>query len=340
MMSKKTRAAGLGAIGAALALTLFGCAGSAPTTSTSSADEDGGGEGELTKVTLSVNPIPQNASILLGIEQGIFAEHGLDVEIVPQPDVAAIVSGLASGQYQFGFVTVVGLINATANGVPIQAVTTVDGKQPTEEGEAEAAGLVAGPGSGIESIADLEGKTLAVVGLQSLGTVTAWELASEAGINPESIELIQLPFGQMPAALAAGDADAAVVQAPFLGQALAEGSTSLAKPNVEVFGGTSIAFYATGDQYAEQNPDVVQAFHDAVIESQEYTRDHVEEARVLLADFLGVTPEAAAALTWNNDTEFSMDTEGIAIAQGLLKTYAGLTKEVNPEEMVWPGALK
>jgi NitT/TauT family transport system substrate-binding protein len=333
-MSKKTKTLWGAAAGAVMALALSSCAAGTPDSSTG----DAGGE-ELTQVTLSVNPIPQNASILLGIEQGIFADHGLDVEIVPQPDVAAIASGMASGQYQFGFVTVVGLINANANNVPIRAVTTVDGRQPTEEAEAEAAGLVAGPGSGIESVEDLEGKTLAVVGLQSLGTVTAWELAERAGIDPESITLLQLPFGQMPAALAAGDADAAVMQAPFLGQALAEGSISLSKPNAEIFGGTSLAFYATSEQYAESNPETVEAFHAAVIESQEYTRDNVDDARALLADFLGVTPEAAEALTWNNDTEFSMDTEGIAIAQDLLTKYAGLTNDMDPADMVWSGAL-
>jgi NitT/TauT family transport system substrate-binding protein len=331
MSNKRNLAAASLVLSAAIALA--GCTAGAPAPS----DDV---PAEMTKITLSVNPIPQNASILLGIEQGIFADHGLDVEIVPQPDVSAIISGVASGQYQFGFVTVVGLINANLNNVPIRAVTTVDGRQPEQEEPAEAAGLVAGPGSGIASVEDLGGKTVAVVSLASLGTVTTWELAERAGVDPASIEFLQLPFGQMPAALAAGDVDAAVVQAPFLGQALSEGSTVLAKPNVEVFGGTSIAYYATSQQFIDQSPDVVQAFHDAVIESQEYTRDHVDEARELLADFLGIPAEAAANLNWNNDTEFSMDTEGIAIAQDLLIKYAGQAKELDVNDLVWPGSLE
>lgn len=334
-MTSKKRFLGTAAVAVALGLGVSGCAASPDSSSTP------GEDGTLTKVTLSVNPIPQNAAILLGIEEGIFEKHGLEVEIVPQPDVAAIVSGVASGQYDFGFVTVTHLVNANANGIPLRAVATVDGVQPDHEEPDESTGLVAGPNSGIKSVADLEGKTLAVVGLESLGTFTAYELADRAGVDFESIELLQLPFGQMPAALASGDVDAAVIQAPFLGQALAEGSLLIGQPNVEVLAGTNLAFYAASEQFTTQAPETTKAFHDAVIESQVFTLDHLDDARALLADFLGIAPEAAAGLSWNtSSSDYSVKADGIAVAQDLMQKYGDLTKITDPKDMVWAGVNK
>ena len=131
---------------------------------------------------------------------------------MPQTDIAAIVSGIASGTYDLGFATVVHVLTANANGIPIRAISTIEGQiRPDDEGTV----TIASAESGITDFADLEGKGLATSGLSSQNTLTTWALADEAGADPKSIELVQLPFGQMAAALENGDVDAAVMQWPF-----------------------------------------------------------------------------------------------------------------------------
>lgn len=296
--------------------------------------------GELTKITVSFNPASQFAPLFVGMEHGIFADHGLEVEVVPQTDVAAIVSGVASGQYDFGFATVVHVINAHANNIPIKAVATPDGQQATEEADEQGNALVAGPDSGIKDAGDLGGKTLGVIGLASLNTLAAQELADEAGADATSIKLVQLPFGQMPAALAAGDVDAAVVQSPFIAEAVASGGTVIAKPNVELFGDAAVGLFVTSDQEISEDTEVVQGFSDAMIESQEYAAAHVDEARATLVENLGLSQEAADAATWCTTCDPHVDTEGFATAQKLMKQFAGLKDTPDVSEYVWEGALK
>lgn len=52
------------------------------------------GEDGITTVQVAFNPASQFAPMFVGMERGIFAEHGLQLEIVPQTDIAAIISGL------------------------------------------------------------------------------------------------------------------------------------------------------------------------------------------------------------------------------------------------------
>jgi NitT/TauT family transport system substrate-binding protein len=333
MSKKKSLLAG----GAILAMTalLAGCAGTSDATST-----EGAGSGELTKITLATNPSAQSAPLFLGIQDGIYEKHGLDVEIVPQTDVAAIISGVASGQYDFGFATVVHVINANVNDIPIRAVATVEGQQKAEEEPAEGNALVAGPDSGIASAGDLGGKTLGVIGLSSLNTLAAWDMADKEGVDTKSINLVQLPFGQMPAALAAGDIDAAVVQAPFIAEAEASGATIIGKPNVETFPDMAVGLYTTSQNYIDSNEATVKAFAEATVEAQEYATDNIDAAKETLVENLGITEEAAKASKWNTGSNPYVNVEGFEKAQELLTKYAGQTKELDVNELVWPGALE
>ncbi|TQL54029.1 ABC transporter substrate-binding protein [Subtercola boreus] len=332
MSRKKTLLAGVALL--ATTVLLAGCSGGS----------DGGsadaGSGGTKKITVATNPSAQTAPIYLGIQDGIFAKHGLEVELVPQTDVAAIISGVASGQYDFGFATVVHVINANANSIPIRAVATVEGQQKAQEEPDEGNALVAGPDSGIKTAGDLGGKTVGVIGLSSLNTLAMWDMAAKMGVDTKSINLVQLPFGQMPAALASGDIDAAVVQAPFIADAEANGATIIGKPNVETFPDMAVGLYTTSQSYIDANADTVSDFAAAMIESQDYATANIDKAKETLVTNLGLTEDAAKAAKWNTGSNPYVNTEGFATAETLLTKYAGLAKEVDVNTLVWPGALE
>lgn len=326
----------------AMAALVAGCSGGSDSAGSTTTGDGGSSSATagVTTVTLAVNPSAQSAPLFLGIQDGIFEKHGLKVEVVPQTDVAAIISGVASGQYNFGFATVVHVINANLNDIPIRAVATVEGQQKPAEDPAEGNALVAGPNSGITSAADLGGKTLGVIGLSSLNTLAAWDMAAKMGVDPTSIQLVQLPFGQMPAALVAGDVDAAVIQAPFIADAVSQGATIIGKPNVETFPDMAVGLYTTSQNYIDSNETTVKAFADAMIEAQEYATANVDKAKQTLVTNLGITPEAAQAAKWNTGSNPYVNTEGFAKAQDLLKKYAGQTGDVDVDTLVWAGALQ
>jgi NitT/TauT family transport system substrate-binding protein len=330
------RLTSVAAAGAAVLLTATGCGSSDEGGSSAAPAEEGG----LTTVTVSYNPASQFAPMFVGMEQGIFKEHGVELELVPQTDVAAIISGVASGQYDFGFATVVHVINARANNIPIKAVATPDGQQATEEAPEMGNALVAGPDTGIADAGDLGGKTLGVIGLASLNTLGAQELAEREGVDPKTINLVQMPFGQMPAALAAGDIDAAVVQSPFIAEAQASGSTVIAKPNVELFADSAVGLFTTSEKMIAENEEVVRGFAEGMVEAQEYAAANVDQAKQTLVEQLGLTPEAAAAATWCTTCSPELDTDGFTTAQSLMKKFAGLKETPDVEEYVWAPALE
>lgn len=335
----------LGAIAAAAttALLLAGCSSSPATNDQGSTDGSADTTPEKSNLTVAINPSSQFAPLYYGIESGIFEDHGLELEVVPQTDVAAIVAGIASGQYDMGFATVVHVLTANANGIPIRTVSTIEGQiRPDDDGTV----TIASAESGITDFAGLAGKRLATVGLSSMNTLTSWALADEAGIDPKSIELVQLPFGQMAAALANGDVDAAVMQWPFAGDAIDAGGVELEYNNRVMFQNTATTFFNSSQSFIDSNPNTVQAFSDAMIESIEAATADPDAARAALVPGLGLTSEQAKEARWNLDGVPYVNLDAFTTAQGFLVDFStdesvkAAIKALDISTLVWPGALQ
>ncbi|GAA3752478.1 ABC transporter substrate-binding protein [Microbacterium kribbense] len=337
----RRRRLGALALAASAALLLAACSSGSPGPAASG--DPGNAGPEKTDLKIAINPSSQFAPMYYGIDSGIFEKHGLKLEVVPQTDIAAIISGIASGQYDFGFATVVHVLTANANGIPIRTVSTIEGQiKPDDEGTV----TIASAKSGITDYAGMAGKRLATVGLSSMNTLTAWALAEKAGIDRKSMKLVQLPFGQMAAALANGDVDAAVMQWPFAGDALSAGGKVLAYNNGVMFGNTATTFFNTSQSFIDKNPNTVKAFSEAMIESIEAATADPDAARQALIPGMGLSADQAKEAKWNIGGVPYVNLDSFKTAQGFLvkfsddKATAAATEALDVSTLVYPGALQ
>jgi NitT/TauT family transport system substrate-binding protein len=285
---------------------------------------------ELTEVTVGIVPFSPNAVLFLAMENGMFAKRGLDVSVEPAASPVPVVASLLSGQADFGFVTTPVLINANREGTPIKCVSPVDGQVSPER---DSSALVASAGSGIDSLDDLTGKTVAVVQLASINLIGAKKLIEDAGAT--GTEYIAMPFPQMPQALADGRVDAAVITSPYVEVALKAGAVTLAHPSSELFPTGTIYCYAATAQYLSENPEIAQGFHDAIEESILYTKAHEDEAKATLVEHLELTPEQAQAQIIPSNYVPEINLESISAIQDLMREQGSIDSTVNPADTVW-----
>ncbi|MGH3390934.1 MAG: ABC transporter substrate-binding protein [Actinomadura sp.] len=311
-----------------VAMAVAGCGGG------SGAEESGG----ITTVKLGYVPYADDAAAFLAQDKGIFRKHGLNVEFVPAANPTAIVAAMISGQQQFGFITDPVLINVNNTGTPLKCVSPVIGRQPSNS-ERDGTTLLAAKGSGIKGVKDLAGKKVGVVQLNSLNTVDVQALATQEGIDHTSIQFIQIPFPQLPAALSQGRVEAAIIVQPFAQTALDQGATVINHPNAVLWGGgTTVCFGALG-RYIDQNPELVRNFNTAMREAILYSKDHESEAKATLAKRLSLTPEEAQKQVLQTDWNPTLTPATIDEIQTYMKQF-GLIKKTTPAaDMVWEGAL-
>jgi NitT/TauT family transport system substrate-binding protein len=261
-------------------------------------DDSGGSSsagGEPDAVTVGVIPIVDVAPIYLGDEQGFFEDQGIDLTLETAQGGAAIVPGVVSGQYQFGFSNVTSLLLATSKGLPLQVVA--NGVASTGKQGADFGAVVAKAGSGITDAAGLAGKRVAVNTLNNIGTTTINESIRKAGGDPSGVTYVELPFPDMPAALDAGNVDAIWVVEPFLTIATKAGATFIASNYVDAAPDLTVATYFTSKQIAGENADLLTRFTTAVEQSLEYASQHEDETRAVLSNYTEIDQAVVGAMT-------------------------------------------
>jgi NitT/TauT family transport system substrate-binding protein len=273
----------LAGLGMAAVLALTACSGGGGDATQPGAD------GELTPVKVAVIPIGDTAAIWLGVDQGFFEDEGLDVTIDTAGGGAAIVPGVVSGDFDFGFSNYVSLYFANDKGLNLRAVA--NGVTAGEDLEKDFGGVVVSADSTIQTPADLAGKTVSVNTLANIGDTTVSEIVEADGGDSSTIDFIEVQFPDAPAALANGQIDAAWIVEPFLTQAIDAGARVVTynfngfDPELDVAG------YFTSQKTLDAKPEIVKAFRAAMNTSLEYANDNPDEVRRILGTYTKIAPE-------------------------------------------------
>lgn len=341
---KRTRYA-VGALLAVTAVAASACSSSSSSSSApastsasgasgASASGSAGAPATVTNVTLGYVPYSDDASLFYAQDSGIFKQHGLNVNFVAQASPVAVEASMASGTEQFGFITTPVLINLASKGVSAKCVSSVDGSEPSDPAD-DSTVLVAGKGSGITSVKDLAGKNIAEVQLTSLNSLAVEILAKQAGIDPTSIHQIAIPFAQMPAALAQGRVQAAVIVAPFAATATSEGATVITHPNVDLFPNGTVTCLDAMNSYLTANPTVAAEFRAAMNESIAYSQTHEPVVKQTLVKGLSLTPAVAAKQNLTTNFNSTLNTASITMIENYMKQFGLITSEPPAASMVW-----
>lgn len=305
-----------------------------------SSDEGSGGKtattaGELTKVKLGVVEFTGIAPTQLGIDTGIFRRHGIDLELVPADNPAAISAQVLSGQLDLGFATTTYLITAASKGAPLKAVSAVDGLINPDDA---VSAIVVNGDSAIRSPKDLTGKKVGVVALGSELDVLMKKVVDDDGGDSSKTQSVQIPFPQMQAALKAGRVDAIVTTQPFMSLSLDAGARVISEPEVELLPRGSVTAYTASQKFIAENADVVERFQTAIAESLEYATAHRDEALAAVSKVTGLSPEEAARSALGTIYEPKLDRPSVETMQELMVQYSVIEQPVPIDELVLAGA--
>jgi len=165
---------------------------------------------------------------------------------------ADVITAIASGAVDIGYVGSSPLAAAASRELPIETIFVVG-----LIGESEA--LVTRNGAGIATPQELVGKKVAVPFVSTthyslLAALKHW------GIDPKSVEILNLRPPEIAAAWARGDIDAAYVWDPALGQIKTNGTVLATSADVGSWGAPTFDAWIVRKDFAEKNPEQVRAF--------------------------------------------------------------------------------
>ncbi|MCK6212105.1 ABC transporter substrate-binding protein [Georgenia sp. EYE_87] len=292
MSTKKRTLATLAGITAA-ALTFAGCSASSSSPSDQASTADDQASAEVAELAVGITPIANAAHVYIALDQGFFADENLEVSptIIQTPTTA--VPSLLNDELQVALMTSVPIVTAASKSLPIRVVAGSD-RYPTD-GAQDTTALVAAPDSGVSAVADLTGKTVALVGLKSAPELALRVVLQEAGVNPADVEVVEIAYPDMVSALQSNRVDAAFIVDPFLSAAQADGLEVVSKPFTEGLGGMSALQWVMSDAFVKANPEVAARFAAAIQRAGEYANDNPDAVRAVLPEFTALSPEAIEA---------------------------------------------
>ena len=315
-------------------LTLLSLAACGTSSTPSAAGDAAGGSEGKTSIKVVVAPI-QFETAYVAKEKGFFDEVGLTVEIVPGADPSANLAQTVSGQADITTASWGVMTTATAKGMPVKVISGNGVVDPAVDNS----GILIPKNSSINNVADLKGKNVAVVGVNTGGDIPMLQAAAAAGIDPKSITEIAVPYAGMQAALEQGTVDAAFAADTYYHQLVDAGFKSIASPVREFQGNMPVTVWAATDTWLKSNPGTAKKFNDAMTKAATFYTDPANvkavvdiTARIKQVDASKVNPKSYVPV--NTSINLATGQAGI----DAMKELGFVTKPLTAEAMLWADA--
>ena len=196
-----------------------------------------------------------------------------------------VIKAMASNAVQIGEVGSAGIAASVSRGEPLELFWILD-----DIGDAEA--LVAKNGSGINSVADLKGKKIAMPfnSTTHFHTMVALE---HAKVNPADVQILNMRPPEVRAAWQRGDIQATFIWDPVLAEVKKDGKviTSSGKISAET-GKATFDGYVVNKDWAKANRDFMVKFVKIMAASDDSYRKNA-------AKWTAATPEVKAVAKWS-----------------------------------------
>lgn len=255
-----------------LAVTIYGCSEGGPS---------GGGASGKDKVVAVGSQWYGHIPVWIGIERGIFENHGFEVEWRFIGKSMDRLNAISSGKAQFASLGEIAMLSAMAQG---NTRFYWVGNQDIAPGFE---GLVARPG--INDFEQLRGKRIGFPFGSSV-ELTARMLLRQQGLDPaKDVRLVNLEVGDVPAVFRAGNVDAALIWEPGFSQIKSEEGAIVLGMDTDTevyqrFGTmTGPDVLVMGRAWADTDPPRAKRFLTAYFEALDWVKAHPQETVGLVA---------------------------------------------------------
>jgi NitT/TauT family transport system substrate-binding protein len=269
--------------------------------------------------------------LFIARDQGMFARHGLDVNLVLIAVNSTIPSALVGGSIQIGGPSPPVFLQAAGGGLDLVIIAggAVNNVQVKDAG-----GVVARTGVDIGSARDFEGKRVGVPGIGATMHVLFRRWLAEHGADYRKVNFVEVPLAQGSDILRSGNVDAMLLVEPFYNRVLKAKTGHLVSPYVtEMPDGLFEIYYSATRAWAKDNAPAIRAFRESLAEAADFLARNPDRAREILGRATRLPPDVVAEMTLptlrltvpRSDVRYWSDS---LVAQGMIRSPA------NPDVLV------
>ena len=164
----------------------------------------GGGDNT---VKIGYLPSDHDAALFVADAQGKYAEKNITTELVQFNNGGDLMTAMASGEVDVGYVGIAPVLSSVAKGVPVKVVSSA---------QTEGSGIVVTNESGITSAADLKGKSIATPGEASIQYVLLSYYLKQNNLSTKDLNVSAMKVPSMNDALKTKQIDGIITFQPYV----------------------------------------------------------------------------------------------------------------------------
>ena len=226
----------------------------------------GGGSSD-NKVTIGYLPSDHDAALFVADQQGLYKAKGIETELVQFNNGGDLMTAMASGKVDVGYVGISPVLSSVEKGVPVKVISAAQN---------EGSGIVISNNSGISSAADLNGKNVATPGEASIQYVLLNLYLKNNGLSMDKVNASAMKTPSINDAINTNTIDAGVTFQPFVSTSEANGNKVLATSN-DILAGHPCCVVVASQDIIDKKPDTVKdivAIHE---NATKFINDNVKE---------------------------------------------------------------
>ena len=279
-------------------------------------------------------PIDTGLEVQYAQAGGIVEQSGLNLHVQTLYAGAAVQAAIAGGSADIGLTNVSSLATAREKGLPLVMIAPAGlyvSKEPSSV-------LMVARDSTLRTAHDLNGKTVAVNGLKSISQLGPQIWIDKNGGDSTSVHFIDMPFAEMPQALATHRIDAALIAEPLATKAKKD-----ARVFADVYDAIGPRFLITcwfsTAAWVAANPDLARKFAAMIYRAAAWSNTHRAQTADVLISITHLNPALVRVMPRVTFAE-SPDPASLKPHLDAALKYGLITKPVAPEDLFAPELRK
>ena len=244
-----------------LALTAFLVMGAA---SAGFFDFLGGGDDT---VKIGYLPSDHDAALFVADAQGKFAEKNITTELVQFNNGGDLMTAMASGEVDVGYVGIAPVLSSVEKGVPVKVISSA---------QTDGSGIVVTKDSGITSAADLKGKNIATPGEASIQYVLLTYYLKENGLSTDDLNISAMKVPSMNDALKTKQIDGIITFQPYVSIAANSSDNVVLADSATILPNHPCCVVVASDDFIKNHEDTVKDIISIHENATDFINDNIK----------------------------------------------------------------
>ena len=288
-----------------------------------------GGSGDT--VTIGYLPSDHDAALFVADAQGKYQENGINTKLVQFNNGGDLMTAMASGEVDVGYVGITPVLSSIAKGVPVKVISAA---------QTEGSGIVVAKDSGIKDVPDLAGKKIATPGEASIQHMLLTYYLEQNGKKITDLKVSAMKVPLMNDALKTGKIDGMITFEPYVTIAEKNGATVLAGSQ-DILPAYPCCVVVATDKFLENSPNETQKILKIHENATKFINENTDEAAGMLpSDIVSdveVEKTSMASFPFisglnNTYKQDVMDFMNLEVNLGILK------KPLSEDKIFWDGS--